>query len=70
MVAGHLRKQNGIYQMILCYKDTNNKRCSKSISTGLPIKGNKTNFWSRQGKNLYRRYGTRIHMSIYIFLNG
>lgn len=42
MVAGHLRKQNGIYQMILCYKDTNNKRCSKSISTGLPIKGNKT----------------------------
>lgn len=41
MVAGHLREQNGIYQMILCYKDTNNKRCSKSISTGLPVKGNK-----------------------------
>lgn len=41
MVAGHLREQNGIYQMILCYKDTNQKRCSKSISTGLPVKGNK-----------------------------
>lgn len=41
MVAGHLREQNGKYQMILCYKDKKNKRCSKSISTGLPVKGNK-----------------------------
>lgn len=41
MVAGHLREQNGIYQMILCYKDKTNKRCTKSISTGLPVKGNK-----------------------------
>ena len=41
MVAGHLRIQNGIYQMILCYKNKKNKRCTKSISTGLPAKGNK-----------------------------
>lgn len=41
MVAGHLREQNGIYQMILCYKDKAKKRRSKSISTGLPVKGNK-----------------------------
>lgn len=41
MVAGHLRIQNGKYQMILCYKDKKNKRCTKSISTGLAAKGNK-----------------------------
>lgn len=41
MVAGHLRKQNGIYQMILSYYDTNGKRRTKSISTHLPVKGNK-----------------------------
>ena len=43
MVAGHLRKQNGIYQMILSYKDANGKRKTKSISTGLPVKGNARN---------------------------
>ena len=41
MVAGHLRKQNGIYQMILSYYDSNGKRRTKSISTHLPVKGNK-----------------------------
>lgn len=41
MVAGHLRIQNGIYQMILSYKDKQNKRKTKSISTRLPVKGNK-----------------------------
>lgn len=40
MVAGHLRVQNGIYQMILSYKDYNGKRKTKSISTGLKEKGN------------------------------
>ena len=40
-VAGHLREQNGMYQMILSWKDTNGKRRTKSISTGLPVKGNK-----------------------------
>ena len=40
-VAGHLREQNGTYQMILSWKDANGKRRTKSISTGLPIKGNK-----------------------------
>ena len=34
MVAGHLRIQNGYYQMILSYKDENGKRKTKSISTG------------------------------------
>ena len=41
MVAGHLREQNGYFQMILSWKDSKGKRRSKSISTGLPIKGNK-----------------------------
>lgn len=41
MVAGHLREQNGIYQIILSWKDANGKRKGKSISTGLPVKGNK-----------------------------
>lgn len=40
-VAGHLREQNGMYQMILSWKDTGGKRRTKSISTGLPVKGNK-----------------------------
>lgn len=30
-----------MYQMILSWKDTNGKRRTKSISTGLPVKGNK-----------------------------
>lgn len=41
MVAGHLREQNGIYQIILSWKDYSGKRKTKSISTGLPVKGNK-----------------------------
>lgn len=41
MVAGHLREQNGYYQIILNWKDDHGKRKSKSISTGLPVKGNK-----------------------------
>lgn len=40
MVAGHLRVQNGVYQMILSYKDINGKRKNKSISIGLKEKGN------------------------------
>ena len=40
MVAGHLRIQNGIYQIILSYKDSSGKRHTKSVSTGLPVKGN------------------------------
>lgn len=43
MVAGHLRIQNGYYQMILNYKDGSGKRKTKSISTGLEAKGNKRN---------------------------
>ena len=41
MVAGHLREQNGYFQMILSWKGNDGKRKSKSISTGLPVKGNK-----------------------------
>ena len=41
MVAGHLREQNGKYQMILSWKGTDGKRKTKSVSTGLPVKGNK-----------------------------
>ena len=43
MVAGHLREKNGIYQMILSYKDVNGKRKTKSVSTGLKIRGNARN---------------------------
>lgn len=43
MVAGHLREQNGIYQIILSYKDANGKRKTKQISTGLKIRGNARN---------------------------
>ena len=39
MVAGHLREQNGYFQMILSWKGADGKRKSKSISTlivGMP----------------------------------
>ena len=39
-VAGHLREQNGMYQMILSWKDTDGKRRTKSISgVGFPEMG-------------------------------
>ena len=41
MLAGHLREKNGYYHMIINYKDSDGKRKTKSISTGLTIKGNK-----------------------------
>lgn len=41
MVAGHLREQNGVYQIILSWRDIDGKRKGKQISTGLPVKGNK-----------------------------
>lgn len=41
MVAGHLREKNGYYHIILNYKDINGNRQTKSISTGLTVKGNK-----------------------------
>lgn len=41
MLAGHLREQNGMFQMVLSYKDVDGKRKTKSISTGLPVRGNK-----------------------------
>lgn len=40
-VAEHLREQNGMYQMILSWKDTDGKRRTKSISTGLLLKETK-----------------------------
>jgi len=41
MVAGHLREKNGYFHIILNYKDVNGKRQTKSVSTGLAVKGNK-----------------------------
>ena len=41
MTAGHLREQNGIYQIVLSWQDDCGKRKTKSVSTGLPVKGNK-----------------------------
>ena len=40
-VAGHLREQNGTYQMILSRNDTTGKPRTKTNSTGLPVNGNK-----------------------------
>ncbi len=41
MVAGHLREINGYLHSIISYKDENGMRQTRSISTGLPVKGNK-----------------------------
>ena len=41
MVTGHLRDKNGIYQIILNYKDAKGKYRTKSVSTGFPVRGNK-----------------------------
>jgi integrase len=41
MVAGHLREKNGYYHIIINYKDEGGNRRTKSISTGLAVKGNK-----------------------------
>jgi len=40
-VAGHLQEKRGIYQMALSWKLPDGSRDRKSISTGLPVKGNK-----------------------------
>lgn len=40
-VAGHLEEKRGIYQMALSWIDKNGERNRKSISTRLPVKGNK-----------------------------
>jgi integrase len=41
MVTGHLREKNGYFHIVLNYKAENGKRQTKSISTGLTVKGNK-----------------------------
>lgn len=40
-VAGHLEEKRGIYQMALSWVDNDGNRNRKSISTRLPVKGNK-----------------------------
>ena len=40
-VSGHLDDVRGIYQMKLSWYNHNGERGRKSISTGLPVKGNK-----------------------------
>ena len=40
-VAGHLKDVRGIYHMRLSWYDQDGKRYEKSISTSLPVKGNK-----------------------------
>ncbi len=42
MVAGHLKEQNGLFYIVLSYKDeATEKRRTKTIATGLKIRGNK-----------------------------
>jgi len=40
-VSGHIAEVRGIYHMKLSWTDANGKRCRKSESTGLVLKGNK-----------------------------
>ena len=41
MVAGHLQVRDGLYYMVLSYRDENGKRQQPWKSTGLAVKGNK-----------------------------
>lgn len=41
MVAGHLQEKNGMFYVVLNYRDENEKRKTPWISTNLPVKGNK-----------------------------
>lgn len=61
MVAGHLRKQNGIYQIILNYKESGGKRKTKSISTGLPVKGN-----ARKAEQMLQKVRQEFSLSVFI----
>ena len=40
-VSGHLEDKRGFYHVVLSWKDETGNRGRKSISTGLPVKGNK-----------------------------
>lgn len=40
-VAGHLQEKKGYFYAVLSFKDVTNKRKTKWIATGLPVKGNK-----------------------------
>ena len=56
MVAGHLQEKNGKFYAVLSYNDEFNKRKTKWINTGLPVKGNKKRaeeFLDEQRKNFY-----------------
>ena len=41
MVAGHLQEKKGRFYIVLSYTDIENKRKTKWIPTGLPVKNNK-----------------------------
>ena len=41
MIAGHLQEKNGMFYVVLNYRDENGKRKTPWISTNLPVKGNK-----------------------------
>ena len=41
MVAGHLQEKNGMFYVVLNYRDENGKRKTPWISTNLPVRGNK-----------------------------
>ena len=41
MIAGHLQEKNGMFYVVLNYRDENGKRKTPWISTNLPVKGNR-----------------------------
>jgi len=40
-VSGHLEEKRGVYQAVLSWRGNDGQRGRKSVSTGLPVKGNK-----------------------------
>ena len=59
MVAGHLQEKKGRYYVVLSYKDRQNKRITKWISTKLPVKNNK-----KKAEQILNEYKTKYQMMI------
>ena len=58
MVAGHLQEKNGVYYVVLSYRDpVTGKRKQPWINTGLPVKGNKKKA-EKKLDELRRKYDT------------
>ena len=52
-VTGHLKNVKGIYHLVLNYYDENGKRKTPSITTKLPVRGNKKQANAKEQNVLY-----------------